>query len=142
MSNSDLSDRYQLAHLREVRALGRHPDGRAWRVGIADPLAPERLRETLAIDDRAVATSATTGLSFDAAGRFHHLLNPQTAQPGAGLLAASVVAARACDADACSTALLASGDAFARIMDAPPAGLSKILTIEPDGSLRRFEANV
>ena len=131
-----------LVDLGEVRALGRHPDGRAWRVGVADPLAPERLRETLAIDDRAVATSATTGLSFDAAGRFHHLLDPSTARPSAALLAASVVAARACDADACSTAILASQDALAAIMSDPPAGLSKILTIEPDGSLRRFEANV
>ena len=131
-----------LVDLGEVRALGRHPDGRAWRVGIADPLAPERLSETLAIDDRAVATSATTGLGFDAAGRFHHLLDPRTARPGAGVLAASVVAARACDADACSTAILASAASLARIMEAPPAGLSTILTIEPDGRLRRFEPSV
>ena len=79
-----------LVDLGEVRALGRHPDGRAWRVGIADPLAPDRLRETLAIDDQAVATSATTGVRFDAAGRYHHLLNPRTSQPSTGPLAASV----------------------------------------------------
>lgn len=131
-----------LVDLGEVRVLGRHPDGRAWRVGIADPLAPDQLRETLAIDDQAIATSATTGLRFDAAGRYHHLLDPSTARPSDGLLAASVVAERACDADACSTAILASDDALAAILGNPPAGLSRIVTIESDGSLRHFEQSL
>lgn len=77
-----------------------------------------------------------------AGGRYHHLLDPHTARPGAGLLAASVVAARACDADACSTAILVSQDALAAILDKPPAGLSKILTIDADGSLRHVEPSV
>lgn len=128
-----------LIDLGELRALGGHPDGRAWQVGLADPLAPDRLRATLAIDDRAVATSAATGLRFDAAGRFHHVLNPRTARPGSGLLAASVVAEQASDADACSTALLASEDTLAAVLGDPPASLSKIVTTEADGSLRQFD---
>jgi thiamine biosynthesis lipoprotein len=131
-----------LVDLGELRALGRHPDGRAWRVGLADPLEPDRLRATLAIDERAVATSAATGLQFDAAGRFHHVLNPRTSRPGAGLLAASVVAEQASDADACSTAILASRDALAALLIDPPASLSKIVTTEPDGSLQQIDLKV
>ena len=128
-----------LVDLGELRAVGRHPDGRAWRVGLANPLAPDRLRATLAIDGQAVATSTATGLRFDAAGRFHHVFNPRTSRPGAGLLAASVVAEQACDADACSTAILACEDALAAILNDPPASLSKIVTTEPNGRLQHVD---
>jgi thiamine biosynthesis lipoprotein len=128
-----------LIDLGEIRGLGKHPAGEPWRVGIADPLMPERLRATLRIADQAVATSATTGMQFDAGGQHHHLLNPRTARPSAGFLAASVVAKRACDADACSTAILASEDALAAILGNRRVGVEKILTISPDGSLRQFD---
>lgn len=127
-----------LIDLGEIRGLGAHPASRPWQVGIADPLSPGHLRETLQIADRAVATSATTGMQFDAAGRYHHVLNPRTARPSAGLLAASVVAERACDADACSTAILASEGALAAILGSRPAGIERILAIAADGSLRQF----
>ena len=126
-----------LIDLGEIRGLGRHPDGRPWRVGISDPRVPGRLRENLEIADRAVATSATTGFYFDAARRHHHLMEPRTGRPGQTLLAATVVASRACDADACSTAILSSEEPLAQSLDGRRFGIEEIMTLDHDGNVRR-----
>ncbi|HXZ85000.1 MAG TPA: FAD:protein FMN transferase, partial [Myxococcota bacterium] len=41
----------------DLRALGPHPDGAPWRVGIRDPRAPERAIGTVPLADAALATS-------------------------------------------------------------------------------------
>jgi thiamine biosynthesis lipoprotein len=94
-----------LADLGEIRALGTHPNGRAWQIGLADPWAPDRITHTLEVTDQAVATSAATGFQFDSSGRFHHLLDPKTGTSAARYASVSVVARDATAADALSTAL-------------------------------------
>ena len=96
-----------LVSLGETRGLGRHPDGRAWRVGLADPRDPGRSAETIEIEDRAVATSGGYGTRFDAAGRHHHLFDPRTGRSSNRYLSVSVIAPTATTADALSTALTA-----------------------------------
>ena len=93
-----------LIDLGEIRALGDAPGGRPWRVGLAGR------GEALEVVDRAVATSAAGGTLFDAAGRHHHLLDPATGRPAAARRTVTVVAERATDADALSTALAAGAD--------------------------------
>lgn len=91
-----------LVDMGEIRALGRHPDGRPWRVSVrqGDGTGP-------AIDlDGALATSATDGTSFDPAGRFGHVLDPRAGTSVPGPRQVSVRAATACRADALSTAFL------------------------------------
>ncbi len=128
-----------LIDLGEIRALGRHPDGRPWRIGLVDPFRPPRLREVLPLADGAMATSGSYGTRFDADGRTHHLFDPATGRPARGLASLTVIAPDATTADALSTALY--------VMDPPARGALmarhpgvRVVAIAPDGtrSERRF----
>ncbi|MDJ0948299.1 MAG: FAD:protein FMN transferase [Alphaproteobacteria bacterium] len=90
--------------LGEIRALGRRPDGRPWRVGIANPLERNRTTETLDIVDRAVASSSPYGTRFEPTGAYHHLFDPATGRPHSPYRQVTVTAPRATVADALSTA--------------------------------------
>ncbi|WP_343895589.1 FAD:protein FMN transferase [Craurococcus roseus] len=93
-----------MVDLGEARVLGSRPDGRPWQVGLADPDDPGRVRETLGLVDRAVATSGGYGMAFDPAGRFGHILDPRTGASPRLHRSVSVVAPDATTADALSTA--------------------------------------
>jgi len=140
---ADLLRAQGLAHvlidLGELRALGTRPDGDPWRVGLADPLRPGGLVDTLDVMDRAVATSAVTGTRFDPAGRHHHVFDPRRGRPGDGLLSASVVAPRATDADALSTALLADAALLGRVKAAQGLPVDRILAVAAGSAVHRVE---
>ncbi|WP_259783045.1 FAD:protein FMN transferase [Aestuariispira ectoiniformans] len=93
-----------LVDLGEIRAVGSHPDGRAWQAGINDPERPGKLAGTLDLADRALATSGGYGTVFDQAGRISHLLDPRTGKSAAIERSVSVLAKDATTADALSTA--------------------------------------
>lgn len=95
---------HSLVNMGESRALGARPDERPWQVGIADPDQPDRISETLAIVDQAVATSGGYGFRFDAQGRFSHLFDPKTGLSPNLYRSVTVIAPRATAADALSTA--------------------------------------
>ena len=102
-----------LLDIGEVRALGRHPDGRPWHVGLRHAAEPETVARTVTLTDRAVATSAGIASPFDASGRHHHLFDPATGRPAPGAGQVSVIAPSATMADALSTALAVSSPARA-----------------------------
>ena len=82
----------------ELRALGGKPDGGEW---------PVRLEtgERLALRQRALATSAPLGTTFDQAGQDGHILDPATGRPApAEWRAVSISAPSAAIADALATA--------------------------------------
>ncbi|WP_210529547.1 FAD:protein FMN transferase [Rubellimicrobium arenae] len=87
----------------ELRALGGDPRGGDWPVQIVEgPAVPLR--------DRALATSAPLGTTFDQAGRIGHILDPRSGRPAAaGWRQVSVTAPSAALADACSTAFCLMG---------------------------------
>ena len=90
-----------LVDLGEIRAVGAQGDGSTWPVRIAGGDRVVSLR------DRALATSATLGTTFDAAGQVGHILD---ARAGAAVSAArqvTVSAPTAALADGLSTALCA-----------------------------------
>ncbi|AWM85410.1 FAD:protein FMN transferase [Microvirga sp. 17 mud 1-3] len=93
-----------LVDMGESRAIGAHPDGSPWRVGIADPDHPERVDAVLEAVDRAVATSGAYGFRFDPDGRFNHLLDPRTGSSARLYRSVTVVMPTATAADALSTA--------------------------------------
>ncbi len=85
----------------ELRALGGHPDGGGWPVTLGDG------GRRLALRDRALATSAPLGTTFDAGGTAGHILDPATGLPAAPRWqAVSVSAASAALADGLSTAFV------------------------------------
>lgn len=82
----------------ELRALGGQPEGSDW---------PVRLEtgERLALRQRALATSAPLGTTFDQSGRDGHILDPATGMPAPAIWRAiSVSAPTAAIADALTTA--------------------------------------
>jgi len=102
-----------LVDLGEVRALGRHPDGRPWRVGVARRL--ERAPAT-AVDltDVALATSSGAGSPFEASGALNHLLDPVTGRCANPDRTVTVLAPDATTADALATAFALMPEARAR----------------------------
>lgn len=93
-----------LVDMGEIKALGERPDGSAWEIGLEDPMSPERIVQTLPVRNLAVATSGGYGTRFDLAGRFNHIFDPANGMTSSRYLSVSVVAPRATDADALSTA--------------------------------------
>jgi FAD:protein FMN transferase len=93
-----------LVDMGEIKALGSRPDGGPWEVGLEDPTSPDRIVQTLPIRNLAVATSGGYGTRFDGAGHFNHIFDPANGMTSSRYLSVSVVAPRATDADALSTA--------------------------------------
>lgn len=108
-----------LVDMGETRGVGNRPDGRGWQVGIENPNVAGGFLEVLDIVDRAVATSSRHGFSFDAEGRFNHLLDPRNGLPSRRYESVTVVASQATRADALSTAFsLMEIEAIRSVVDA------------------------
>lgn len=128
-----------LIDLGEIRALGRHPDGRPWSAGIADPANGDKLIEELALDERALATSAGAGTRFDRAGRHHHLLDPRRGRSMSGFASVSVLAPTAALADGLSTGFSGmSAQAIAQVCRSLPK--VRAITLDHGGRLALIEA--
>ena len=94
---------HALINLGEIRALGTHPNGRPWRIGIDHPDSNALMRR-LSISGAAVATSGPAGYRFGSGGRFNHLIDPRSAACAARYATMTVTAPTATRADALSTA--------------------------------------
>ncbi|MBP2301147.1 FAD:protein FMN transferase [Azospirillum picis] len=128
-----------LVDMGELRAIGHHPAGRPWTVGLADPADPERTAETVELGDRALATSGGYGTRFDAEGRFTHLFDPASGTCAAHWLAVTVQSADATTADALSTILSVVPEGRVGSILAGHRGTAARLT-RPDGSVLRLAA--
>jgi thiamine biosynthesis lipoprotein len=89
-----------LVDMGEIQAIGPHPDGMPWRVGL------EGAGE-IALIDRAVSTSSPDGTRFSPA--CNHLFDPKTGHCSQMQGTISVVAPSATVADALSTAIAVGG---------------------------------
>jgi FAD:protein FMN transferase len=121
----------------EIRAVGRHADGRPWRVGLADPRQPETIAVSLDLCDRSVCTSGGYGTKFETTGRFHHLFDPSTGASAHHYIAVSVFAASAFGADALSTALYVTPPEGGGTLLASFSGVSALATL-PDGTVQHL----
>lgn len=99
----------------ELRARGKRPDGRPWRVAVEIPDASGAQALAVALDEAAIATSGDYRRHLEHAGmRYAHTLDPRTGRPvDNGLASVTVVCAAnaggAMRADALATALTVLG---------------------------------
>lgn len=94
-----------LVNMDDIQAVGGHPDGTPWRVGV--PGAGE-----LGLVDRAVSTSSPSGTRFSPT--CNHLFDPKTGHCSQLQGSVSVVADRAAVTDALSTAIAVGGPQLGR----------------------------
>jgi thiamine biosynthesis lipoprotein len=97
-----------LVELGETRALGPHPSGRPWHLGIEKPTQHNELYRSAELVDRALATSSPYGTTFgntSGSDTAHHLIDPRSGQPASQWGSLSVLAPTAAEADALSTGL-------------------------------------
>ena len=104
---------HALIQIGEYRAIGSHPDGIPWRVGIASGKDEEELLDVIDLEDRSLATSAGYGFQFDEKGGFHHLFHPKKSDFKSPSRVVSVLAPEAAWADGLATAgAIMDEDAF------------------------------
>jgi thiamine biosynthesis lipoprotein len=89
----------------DLRVVGLPSDKPAWHIGLEDPRQPGTIWASLAVRERAVATSGDYLRSFTHEGRrFGHIIDPRTGWPvDNGCLAVSVIAPSCSVAGALST---------------------------------------
>lgn len=110
---------HALVDMGETRAIGGHPSGTPWSVGIEDPRAPGEVIEEVQLSDCAIATSGGYGTQFDPAGKFNHIFDPSDGRTSWRYLSVAVIAADAATADALSTAFtLMTPEATQRLVTA------------------------
>ena len=131
-----------------VRAVGhRHvTDGipRGWPVGLRHPLLPNRRLATFQLQNEALGTSGSgTQFFVENCRKLGHILDPRSGRPAEGVLAATVVAATAADADALATALYVLGEAgLASLANEHGVRGLIVLPAKQGGRLRVVRANL
>jgi thiamine biosynthesis lipoprotein len=95
---------HALVDMGKIRAIGTHPAGAPWRVGLENPDLPGQVAERITLhDDEAIGTAGGYGTRFDAAGRFNHIFNPFDGSTSWRFKAVSVLAPTATEVNALST---------------------------------------
>lgn len=88
----------------DLQAIGPHPDGSPWRVGIQHPRQPDQAIAKIDLYSGGLATSGDYERYMEIDGqRYCHILNPQTGWPVAGLAGVSVLAEQTLVAGTMST---------------------------------------
>ncbi len=122
---------HALVEVGETRALGAQVDGRPFRVGLRDPRQSDRVDRSIDLADMALSVSGGYGFRF--ADGEEHILDPRTGLSPRNLLDVAVIAPRAMDADALSTAIYVAGEAAAQGLVGGAPGARAMLT-RADGS--------
>lgn len=94
----------------DLTAWGRQPDGKPWRVGIADPRDPGQILLWLPVEDAAIATSGNYEQYFEIEGvRYSHNIDPRTGAPVRGIKSVTIISPSAELSDALATAVTVMG---------------------------------
>jgi thiamine biosynthesis lipoprotein len=101
----------------DLYAMGSHPSGGPWRIGVRHPRRAGEMLEVLQVREGAVATSGDYENYFERDGRrYPHLIDPHSGLPAPYHRSFTVVAATAMLADALATAGFTAPPAQARRM--------------------------
>jgi len=122
----------------DLFALGSHPNGRPWVVGVQDPTREGPvLPDLLHLADMAAATSGDYRRYFEIDGKqFSHIIDPRTGKPVEHIASVTVVAPSATDADALATTLTVLGpeDGMA-LINSIPVTEAMMIVRQPNGNL-------
>ena len=115
----------------QVYGLGAPVGADAWSVELTDPRDRAKPVATVSLRDRSVSTTSASERSL-AVGTttINHILDPRTGRPAAAWGSAVVVADKAIDADAASTALYVMGPVDGRAWVSGRTELEAILLVE------------
>lgn len=103
--------------------------GRDWRVGLRNPLAPERLLGVVALSNGVVASSGDYERCFVRNGqRYHHILDPKTGLPTHGPHGVTLVARDIDEVNGLGAAIMVAGAATGQHLLAPLAGVDALIT--------------
>jgi thiamine biosynthesis lipoprotein len=107
----------------ELGALGRAPEGRPWRVGVAHPRREDATLGTLDLASRRfIATSGDWQCAWTADYREHHIVDPSRGHSPPALAEVAVIASSGLMADGLSTAAMVAGpDHAAMLLALDPA---------------------
>jgi len=125
----------------EMRAGGEKGNGQPWKIAIERPTAGQRsIQSTLALQDRALATSGDYRNYFEVEGRrYSHEIDPRKGQPiQHPLVSVSVLDSSCMRADAWATALIILGPVEGQAL-AEKAGLPTVLIIREGADFREIE---
>ena len=130
----------------EIRARGKNPHGKLWKIAIEDPNfdGSRSYNRYITLDNESIATSGNyrkykidpvTGI------KYAHTIDPKTGYPAkSDLLSASVIAKSDCaDADAYATALMAMGyERSKKFLKKHPELKSFLIFVDKDGKTQTF----
>lgn len=123
---------HALVDMGKMRAIGTHPSGAPWRVGLENPDAPGEVIARVSLADDAIGTAGGYGTRFDRNGRFNHIFNPFDGTTSWRFKSVSVISTTATEANALSTAFTLTPLAQARQV-IWRRGLTAYF-VQPDGS--------
>ncbi|GLS24349.1 FAD:protein FMN transferase [Marinibactrum halimedae] len=94
----------------DLVAIGPHPDGSAWKVGIRNPNQPGQAATIVELYQGGLATSGDYERGFSLNGRYYsHILNPKTGWPVEGFASVTVIADQALIAGTATTVAMLKG---------------------------------
>ena len=94
----------------DLIAWGKQPNGKPWKVGIADPFERGKIILWLPVEDKAVATSGNYEKYVDLGGvRYTHIIDPRNGWPVKGLRSVTIISPSAELSDALATAVFVMG---------------------------------
>lgn len=90
-------------------------EGRDWRVGVRDPLQPQRLIGVLGLSDAVLASSGDYERCFQHQGRrYHHVLDPRSGWPSQGAHGVALLAREVGPLNGLGAAIMVAGRARAQ----------------------------
>ena len=119
----------------DMNTWGKDPNGKAWTVGITNPMKKDKILSVFPISDRAVVTSGNYEKFVMIGGkRYAHIIDPRTGWPASGISSVTVFAENAETANGLSTAIVVLGkDAGLKMMEQFP--LVRVIIIDDNGKV-------
>lgn len=123
-------------------ALGAPPGEAGWAIRVPEPLDRARTLSTVTLRDASLSTSGDFEKFFELNGRrYCHIFDPRTGFPVEGMLQVTVIAPRAEDSDALSTALFVLGAERAAALLHKKPNVSALLVKNEPGPGRTVSLN-